>query len=309
MSVFYQKTYINLLKLLIKSMSIKSNINTTTTDILIITSPTFQPLIQKELLNFTSGNNCILSIHYYILNLTTLFEAGCARLNIFQYDKINQYDKILYLDTDILINSDINILFNLDILPNKIYALEEGTIGHRYWGGMLFNFNKNNINKTFTINQTAFTSAILYFHNTLEIQKLFQHIIKHINLYIYINKNTIPKCLDQPFVVYNAFIYDQYDNQLLKLYCENIPSFYSKEKIIYHFPCGPGNYEYKYKLMNTFWEQIANITIDIKKSDISKSDISKSDISKSDISKSDISKSDISKSDISKSDISKSDIP
>jgi len=124
--VFYRKSYINLLKLLITSISVRSNINKETTDILIITSPLFQPIIQKELESFG------LIINYYILDLYSLFDAGCARLNIFKYDNINKYDKILYLDTDILINSDINILFNLPIDSDKIYTLEEGQIDNEY---------------------------------------------------------------------------------------------------------------------------------------------------------------------------------
>jgi hypothetical protein len=118
--VFHQQSYINLLDLLIKSISVKGNINKETTDILIITSPTFQPLIQKKI------ESIDLPIHYYILDLHTLFDAGCSRLNIFKYDNIHKYNTILYLDTDILLNSDINVLFNHEISSEKIYALEEG---------------------------------------------------------------------------------------------------------------------------------------------------------------------------------------
>ena len=67
-------------------------------------------------------------------------KASCCKINIFQYENIDIYDKILYLDTDVLINSDVNILFNLEIASNKLYALEEGFIGHELWGGQFFNF-------------------------------------------------------------------------------------------------------------------------------------------------------------------------
>ena len=134
--VFHQESYINLLKLLLLSIHIKGNINKKTTDILIITSSKFQSLIKKELSNFK------LHVLYYILNLNTLFEAGCARLNIFKYSNINKYNTILYLDTDILINSDVNVLFKLKLSPNKIYALEEGNIGHEFWGSQFFDFTK-----------------------------------------------------------------------------------------------------------------------------------------------------------------------
>ena len=71
--VFYQESYIKLLKLLITSIHKNSN----KTDILIMTSPAFQPIIEKEISCFD------LPIKYYIFNVRTLFEAGCARYNIF----------------------------------------------------------------------------------------------------------------------------------------------------------------------------------------------------------------------------------
>jgi lipopolysaccharide biosynthesis glycosyltransferase len=105
MCVFHQESYINLLKLLVTSISVKGNINKNTTDILIITSPIFQPLIQKDLESIN------LPLHYFILNLNTLMESSCCKLKIFSYEQINKYQKILYLDTDVLVNSDVN-LFN-----------------------------------------------------------------------------------------------------------------------------------------------------------------------------------------------------
>ena len=242
MCVFHQQSYINLLKLLITSISDKGKLNILSTDILIITSQQFQPLIKKELSHF------ILPIHYYILDLNTLFEAGCARLNIFKYENIDLYDKILYIDTDILINSDVNILFNLEICPDKIYALEEGNIGNELWGGQFFDFSK------YDKNQLAFTSGILYFHNSIEIKQLFLDIVNHIDIYIYKNKNPIPVCLDQPFIVYNAITKNKYDNQLLKLYVENNPKSVHNNIIIYHFPGGPGSYASKYEKMTSFWK-------------------------------------------------------
>ena len=242
--VFYQKEYINLLKLLINSIFNKSDINIKTTDILIITSPQFHLLIQNELKIFN------LPIKYYILNYYTLFDAGCARLNIFNYELINNYENILYLDTDILLNSDVNILFNLDISSEKIYALEEGNIHSDFWGGQFFNFNE--IDK----NMSAFTSGILYFKNSETIKILFNTIKTHIYEYINVQKNNIPTCLDQPFIVYHAIIENKYDNQLLKKYAENNPSFVSPEKIIYHFPGGPGAYQSKNEKMTIFWNKM-----------------------------------------------------
>jgi lipopolysaccharide biosynthesis glycosyltransferase len=202
--VFHQEKYINLLTLLITSLSTKANFNKDTTEILIITSQTFKPIIQNNLSSFN------LPIHYYILNLNTLFQAGCARLNIFNYNNIIKYEKILYIDTDILLNSDVNVLFNLDLDLDKIYALEEGHIGHPFWGGFLFDFNKYNINTP------AFTSSVLLFKNSYDIRVLFSIIQKHILNYASNPLNKVPTCLDQPFIVYTAISHNKYDNQVLK---------------------------------------------------------------------------------------------
>jgi lipopolysaccharide biosynthesis glycosyltransferase len=248
MCVFHQESYIQLLKLLITSISVKANFNTNTTDILIITSPSFQPLIQKELEGFD------LPLHYYILDLHTLFEAACARLNIFKYEHIHKYDTILYLDTDILLNSDVNVLFNLDLSTEKIYALEEGCIGHTYWGQQFFDFTNCNSNTT------AFTSGILLFRNSDSIKSLFDAIQLHIVDYIYTKKNSVPSCMDQPFIVYNAISQNKYDNQLLKKYAENRPNTITSEKIIYHFSGGLGSYASKLPKMSAFWTQMNTIS-------------------------------------------------
>jgi len=243
MCVFHQESYINLLKLLITSISVKANINKNTTDILILTSAAFQPLIQKEL------ENIDLPLHYYIMDLHTLMEASCCKLKIFQYDMIDKYNKILYLDTDILINSDINVLFNIEISSEKLYALEEGHIGHVFWGSQFFNF------EIFSKNTSAFSAGVFYFINSESMRKLFEDTNCHIVNYM--NKNTDhPFCLDQPFLVYNSFIQDKYDNKFMKKYLENNPREFNKEKIIYHFPGTPGLYNSKYHKMSSFWEKI-----------------------------------------------------
>ena len=255
MCVFFQESYINLLQLLLKSIVIRANINKETTDILILTSTELRPLIQEKL------DNLDLSLNYYILNLTTLFESACARLEIFDYNNINKYDNILYLDVDILINSDINILFNLDISSEKIHALEEGEISNTNHGRQFFDFSKINENTT------AFTSAVLLFKNSDTIKQLFNTIKSHIIDYIYTNGNSVPGCLDQPFIIYNAISQNKYDNKILNKYVENNPSVISSEKIVYHFPGGLGNYSHKFPIITNFWENINKGMIYIFKSE------------------------------------------
>jgi len=244
MCVFCQHSYINLLKLLITSISVKGNINKETTDILIITSPSFQPLIQQELAM------CDLPLHYYTLDIDTIMGASCSKLKIFSYDRINNYNKILYLDTDVLINSDINILFNTEISSTKLYALEEGNIGGSHWGQQFFDFTK------FNTSDTAFCAGVFYFMNSPALKQLFEHTNIHIATYLSSNK-PIPLCLDQPFLVYNSFIQDKYDNQFMKTYLANNPKIINN-KIIYHFPGSPGHYSSKFHKMTKFWNRIVS---------------------------------------------------
>ena len=159
----------------------------------------------------------------------------------------NIYENILYLDTDILINGDLNILFNLDINDNDIYAFGEGNIYHEFWGGQLFDKKKYNDTK-------AFNTGVLYFKNSYKIKNLFVDIKNHINEYIKTNK--IPTCLDQPFIVYNSFIKNQYNNQLLNKYIEDNPTNVNDSILIYHFPGGPGHYESKIYKMNIFFPKL-----------------------------------------------------
>ena len=245
MCVFHKKEYIRLLTLLLTSISLKSKIDTTTTDILILTSPEFQPMIEEEASGFG------FKLQYYTLDLHTLMEAGCARLNIFQYANISKYDTILYLDTDVLVHSDVNVLWNLDISSEKLYALEEATIQHPFWGGRrFFQFSKHP-NHT-----TAFSSGVLLFRNSDTMKNLFATIQSHIVDDITVKKNPIPKCLDQPYIVYNAIVQKKYDNQLLKEYVENNPTETQSKKIVYHFPGFPGLYSSKYEKMTMFWEKM-----------------------------------------------------
>lgn len=240
--VFYKKSYIELLKLLFTSISIKSNIDKETTDILVITSSEFKPLIEKEVAYLN------LPIYYFLLEVNSIFDAACARLNIFSYKDIRKYKKILYLDTDTLVNSDVNVLFNLDISPEKIYVLEEGYIYHEYWGSFLFDFSETNPE------QTGFTTGIIYFCNSKAIELLFIKIQDTIEKHL--ENNSIPLCLEQPYIVYEAVMQDMYDNQFMKKYFENNPSEISEDKIVYHFPGGVGNYELKYEKMLAAWKMI-----------------------------------------------------
>jgi lipopolysaccharide biosynthesis glycosyltransferase len=207
----------------------------------------FQPIIAKRLQQYN------LPLLYHILDIHTIFEAGCARLHIFEYEHIQRYHKILYLDTDILIHSNINVLFAEHIAEDKLYALEEGVLDNGNWGGPFFDFS------IYERDRTAFTSGILYFKNHPIIQGLFRDILNHIQEYIYRDKNEVPGCLDQPFIVYQAVIQNKYDNQMMKKYAENNPEHVDAQKIIYHFCGGVGIFSNKYKKMTEFWPKMNTI--------------------------------------------------
>lgn len=245
--VFYQEKYISLLKLLIQSIFVKSNLNRETTDILIITSPGFKTIIQSEIAEFN------LPVNYFLLDLHTLMDAACARLNIFNYENINDYSKILYLDTDILINDDINTVLNLEISPNKLYAFEEATIETEHWGGKDF-FDFSIYNK----NQSGFSSGILFFIRDNSIKELFVQIQSHIYDWIHIKGYKIPVCMDQPFIVYNTIVNNMLENKLLNTYIQNKHDSKPSGKIINHFSGRPGNHVYKYDLMINFWNNVMN---------------------------------------------------
>ena len=243
--VFHQKNYINLLELLIRSISLNANINNKTTDILILTSSDFLQEIQEKIFKFN------LPLLYYILDLSSMFEASCCKLNIFDYTNICLYNKILYLDTDVLINNNINYLFDCEISNDKLYALEEEYIGHENHGAWFFDFNK------YDKCNPAFSAGVFYFMNSPEIKLLFDETRKHIKTHIGENK-PIPPCLDQPFLVYNSFIQNKYDNQMLKKYIELNPDKINKNIIIYHFPGIPGWYSNKYDKMAIFMTKMEN---------------------------------------------------
>lgn len=243
--VFHQHQYIELLKLLVQSIATKGQIDKGNADLLVMTSPEFLPIIKTRLSSIN------LPVKFYTLNLKTLMEASCCKLKIFTYTNIDAYDKLLYLDTDVLINSSVSPLFNIDICSSKIYALEEGTIGESLWGSQFFDFGK------FDKTTKAFSAGVIYFCNSPEMKKFFQDINDHIQEFVYVQKNKVPQCLDQPFVVYNSFMQDRYDNQLMKEYLENNPIISTPDKIIYHFPGGPGDYASKLDKMNAFFTKLS----------------------------------------------------
>jgi hypothetical protein len=244
--VFNQEKYVDMFFLFLESIFIYGNLDENTI-VLVYTSTSFMNIIKKSHL-FNDDK-----IKFEINDTYNDIDKSCkARLDLFNLPSITKYDKILYLDTDILVKDDINKVFNVceeDIL----YVLEEGVINSDsdFWGKTLFGDEINNYN-----DKTAFTSGILLFNNCEKIKDLF----------IKINEDIVKRpynftCYDQPYIVYNAFKYNLYNNKILKsLVINNDNNIYS-DKVIHHFPGGPGVYQHKIDAMTIFLNSIKDFTI------------------------------------------------
>ena len=66
-------------------------------------------------------------------------------------------------------------------------------------------------------------------------------------------------CYDQPYIVYNAFKYNLYDNKILKSLVVNNDYNINSNKVIHHFPGGPGIYENKINYMTIFLNNLKNL--------------------------------------------------
>lgn len=246
--IFNQEKYIELFNLLIESIFIYGNLDENT-HILIYTSTAFMKIIKRSHL-FNKD------IMIFEINDTynDIDKACKSRLDLFDLPSIKNYNKILYLDTDIIVKDDVNKVFNvcnLDIL----YVLEEGNINDDsdFWGKTLFNGDFSMYQNT-----SAFTSGIMLFNNCENVKRLFYHIKEHIN-----NCPYNFECHDQPYIVYNAFKYNMYNNTVLKSLVVNNDDNIESNKVIHHFPGGPGVYHHKIVNMNTFLNNMKDFTINI----------------------------------------------
>jgi len=241
--IFNEEKYVDMFYLLLESIFIYGNADA---DVLVYTSTPFMSLIkQSHLFNE--------KIKFEINDEYDNIDKACkARLDIFNLPSVKNYSKILYLDTDILVKNEINRLFDIceeDIL----YVLEEGKIDDisDYWGKTLFGDDANNYE-----DKTAFTSGILLFNNCEIIKNLFSNINEDI-----INRPYDFSCYDQPYIIYNAFKHNCYNNKILKQFVVNNDNNIYSDKIIHHFSGGPGVYQHKIENMTIFLNNIKDTTI------------------------------------------------
>ncbi len=242
--VFCQVKYVDMFYLLLKSLLLYGNIDDQT-HILIYTSTPFMEIIKRSPL--FNGEKMKFELNDTFDNID---KACKSRLNLFDFPSIKNYNKILYLDTDILVKDSINKVF--DVCEDELlYVLEEGVIDCRddYWGRTLFG---NEVNKY--ADKTAFTSGILLFKNCDKIRFLFDRIREDI-----IRRPYFFNCYDQPYIIYNAFKYNLFNNKILKALVENNNYNVLSDKVIHHFPGGPGNYPHKIQKMTDFLNRLQQL--------------------------------------------------
>jgi hypothetical protein len=236
--VFNNVNYVDMCYLLLDSIFLYGKL-TNNTDILIYTSTEFMNMIkQSHLYND--------KIKFEINDTYNSIETACkARLDIFNLDSISDYQKVLYLDTDIIVKDRVDKLFAL-VRKDILYVLEEGDIeqsSEQFYGGItLFGDEINNY-----IDKTAFTSGVLLFNNCEVIKDLFEKINEDMRC-----RPHYFDCHDQPYIVYNAFKYNMYNNKVIKSLVVNNDNNILSDKAIHHFPGGPGVYQHKLVSMNTF---------------------------------------------------------
>ena len=236
--VFHNKQYFRLAALMLKSLQHFSEPRTF--DILLLTSSDFQAEAEEL--------RTILPIIIHYMPCTSIFEAACARLCIFDYPGSQKYEKILYLDTDIVIKKDLAPLF-AEPLTEVLYGLESGTIASPSFGNQFFDFTK--IDPA----TTGINSGTLLFRNCAAIRDLFTRIRVHIASYTGPN----PYTLDQPFINYHAIRDKMYNNTLLKKHV----SLYEGETVdnyetscICHFSFPIGNADHKYTRMENMYSNL-----------------------------------------------------
>lgn len=239
--IFNQVKYIDMFLLLLESILLYGNLDNNT-NILVYTSTKFMNIIKQHRL-FNNEK-----IKFEINDTYDNIDKACkSRLDLFNLKTIATYNKILYLDTDIIVKDNINKVFDI-CKKDILYVLKEGTIDSDtdYWGKTLFENEINNYN-----DKSAFTSGILLFNNCKNIK----------NLFIRINEDIIKRpynlsFYDQPYIVYNAFKYNLYDNNIIQKVAVNNDININSDKVIHHFPGGPGIYEHKIYYMTIFLDKL-----------------------------------------------------
>ena len=244
--VFNQEKYVDMFLLLLESIFMYGNLDDNT-NILVYTSTPFMNKIKQS--HIFNNEKIIFEIND---SYNDIDKACKARLDLFKLPSITNYNKILYLDTDILIKGSIHKVFDV-CKEDVLYTLEEGEIDSNtdYWGKSLFGDEINHYK-----DKSAFTSGILLFNHCERIKDLFKKIKEDV-----VKRPRSFACYDQPYIVYNAFKYNVYNNKVLKSLVVNNDANIHSDKVIHHFPGGPGQYAHKIVNMTLFLNSMKDFTI------------------------------------------------
>ena len=246
--VFYNKDYFKLLDLLLKSLKMYSP--SENFDFLVVTQKEFEPLVKEF------GRNLGIDLRTFCIDCSTIFQAACARLFIFDYPELPGYEKLLYIDTDILIKAPLDPIFDLlNGAKDVLYGIESGTIESPNFGSQFFNFNQ--IDKSLT----GLNSGTLLFLNSETMKSLFQRIRDHLVSFTQSGQK-YPYCMDQPFINFHAIRDNLYDNKILNPHVslfennDTVDNYTSSS--ICHFSFPIGNFGHKYNRMCDFLVKTLN---------------------------------------------------
>ena len=239
-----EEKYINMFYLLLESIFIYGNLDANT-HIVVYTSTLFMNIIKNSHL---FDENIIFEIN------DTYDNIDKARFDLFNLPCTVNYDKILYLDIAVLVKGDINAVFNV-CNEDTLHVLEETEKNSitNFCGKALFVNEMNNYS-----NKTIFTTGVLLFKNCEKIKDLFDKINEDM-----INRPFKFNCNINPYIVYNAFKYNCYNNKILKKFVAIRNLNINSNKVIHHFPGGNVSCEYKIKRMTNFLNNIKDKTINI----------------------------------------------
>lgn len=235
--MFVQEKYVDMFFLLLESLHLYGNVGA----IVVYTSTPFMNKMKQNPL----GANLLFEINDTYDDIP---KAAKARLDFFYLKSASKFDKVLYLDTDIVVKGDVQRVFRV-CQEDVLYVLEEGKLTDPdgiYGGKTLFG---DELGKY--ADATAFTSGILLFRNGPTIKNLFDRILEDM-----LARPANLLCMDQPYIVYNAFKYNLYNNQILKTYAVNNDANVYSSKVIHHFPGGIGNYKPKLETMTQFLNEL-----------------------------------------------------
>lgn len=241
--VFYDREFVNLLKLFVESYVLYNNHKNKDIDLMVMTNPEFERGILEICRQYD------IDILIRTIDLCSVVESKISRLGIFEYEKINEYANVLYLDTDVLISGDLARVFDYDF-EEKLYVVREGDIGNNYHGKFLFDLEKD---RNIDYKTGAFNSGVLLFKNCYKINKLFNE-IKYA-IIDYNSKYELKSHVDQPFFNYYTLKSNLHEMNFLHCLSTNNPHGKTLE-VICHFAGNYNGVHNKYKDMEYVLEKM-----------------------------------------------------